>query len=135
MYLKYMYFNSSNTGYNSFLHNDISKQVPRYFPQDISPQDNFPIDQSCSTQAVITVINPFSVYTKNAFHSFINSDYFYSTNTVPEFHAEAPQTTVSEGLAQGVDSTNAPLTSPQWPASFINREGQLGSGFEQVSPL
>jgi len=25
----------------------------------------------------------------------------HSKNTVPEFHAKAPQTTVSEGLAQG----------------------------------
>ena len=54
----------------------------------------------------------------------------HSTDTVPEFHAEAPQATVSEGLAQGpyvaaragvepmtlrtkgVDSTNAPHTPP-----------------------
>src|SRR6218665_1636857 len=49
-------------------------------------------------------------------HSFINSGYFYSafssplllrgahdtcTDTVPEFHAEAPQAPVSKGLAQG----------------------------------
>src|SRR6218665_672061 len=52
----------------------------------------------------------------------------HSTNTVPEFHAEAPQATLSEGLAQGpyvaarvgvepmtlrtkgIDSTNAPHT-------------------------
>ena len=27
--------------------------------------------------------------------------YRHSTDTVPEFHAEAPQATVSEGLAQG----------------------------------
>src|SRR6218665_447425 len=78
-------------------------------------------------------------------HSFIYSGYFYSasssplcttqrrsrhsTDTVPEFHAEAPQATVSEILDQGpylasragvepitlrmkgVDSTNAPHTS------------------------
>ena len=52
----------------------------------------------------------------------------HTTNTVPEFHGEAPQATVSEGLAQGpyvaaragvepmtlrtkgVDCTNAPHT-------------------------
>ena len=49
-------------------------------------------------------------------HSFIHSGYFYSasssslllrgtpdysTDTVPEFHAKAPQATASEGLAQG----------------------------------
>src|SRR6218665_663251 len=49
-------------------------------------------------------------------HSFIHSGYFYSRlfttstpqsssrhsmDTVPEFHAKAPQATVSEGLAQG----------------------------------
>jgi len=49
-------------------------------------------------------------------YSFIHSGYFYSfsssplllrdapdtaRNTVPEFHPEAPQATVSEGLAQG----------------------------------
>src|SRR6218665_2567736 len=77
-------------------------------------------------------------------YSFIHTGYFYSaswtpytttqrrsrhsTDTVPEFHAEAPQATVSEELAQGpylaaragdepmtprtkgVDSTNAPST-------------------------
>ena len=63
---------------------------------------------------------------KNSIHSFIQA-------TVPEFHAEAPQATVSEGLAQGpyvaararvepmalwtkgIDSTNAlpmPLNIP-----------------------
>ena len=79
-------------------------------------------------------------------HLFIHSGYFYSasssplllercsrqsTDTVPEFHAKAPQATVSEGLAQGpyvaaragvepmtiwtkgIDSNNAPPT-PQW---------------------
>ena len=29
------------------------------------------------------------------------SRYRHSTDTVPEFHAEAPQATVSEGLTQG----------------------------------
>jgi len=33
--------------------------------------------------------------------SFIHSGYFYSTDTETEFHVEAPQATVSEGLAQG----------------------------------
>src|SRR6218665_1080695 len=58
-----------------------------------------------------TTINDFA----NSFnHSFIHSGYFYSaslsplyrrsrhsTDTVPEFHAEAPQATVNEELAQG----------------------------------
>ena len=59
----------------------------------------------------------------------------YSTNTVPEVHAEAPQATVSEGLAQGphvvatagvkpmtlrtkgVESTNAPPMPDRSPRS------------------
>ena len=41
-------------------------------------------------------------------HSFIHSGYFFSatyvhsTDTVSEFHAEAPQATVREVLAQGL---------------------------------
>src|SRR6218665_222531 len=89
-------------------------------------------------------------------NSFIHSDYFYSTSssplllrgspdstgTVPEFHAGAPQATVSEGLAQssyvaarggveqmslqtkGVDSTNAPPT-PQIVCHFYMYRGHL----------
>src|SRR6218665_897933 len=64
-------------------------------------------------------------------NSFIHSGYLYSasssppllrgahgTDTVPEFHAEAPQATVSEGLAQGpyvVASAGVePMTSDEW---------------------
>ena|SRR6218665_1243793 len=94
---------------------------------------------------------------------FIHSDHFYSasssplllrgapdsTDTVPEFHTEAPQATVSEGLARGpymvaravvelmtlrtkgVDSTNAPHTPHNDTHSIkeVTKETGLGSQF------
>src|SRR6218665_2328344 len=68
------------------------------------------------TISIVVIIHP-SVHPKIhlSIHSFIHSGYFYSasssplllrgardsTNTVPEFHAEAPQATANEGLSQG----------------------------------
>src|SRR6218665_3505779 len=84
-----------------------------------------------------TFIHSFKLFPRRLFKSTTTQRRSrHSTDTVPEFHAEAPQATVSEGLAQGpcvsaragdepmtlrtkgVDSTNTPI-SPSKPSTNV----------------